>query len=116
MLSPIAETGMALGDWACESKARMEAAKRCLALALVRADDNERFIGDLLDIGIDERARIQAARGIPLPCAVLDGSGGGLPIDVAPYGIRRFDLGDHNWRNEFRAWVDEARAQSVAAV
>lgn len=116
LLSPPAETGMALSDWTQASRLRMEAAKRCAALALVRADhSDDRFVGDLLDIGIDERAQIQAARGTPLPCAVLDGSGESLPIDVAPYGIRRFDLGDQDWHKEFRAWVDAARPASAAA-
>jgi hypothetical protein len=109
-LSPAADGGTELHDWARESKARIEAAKRCQALALVRADADESFIGDLLDIGVDERERIRAARGTPLPCAVLDHSGEGLPIDVTPFGIRRFDLGNQNWRGEFRAWIDAAQA------
>jgi TIR domain len=114
-LSRPIDAGTTLGDWARESKARMEAAKLCTAMALVRTNDNERFVGDLLDIGIDERQRIQAARGRPLPCAVLDGSGESLPIDVSPYGIRRFDVSNPNWRNEFRAWVDASQSQAVAA-
>ena len=55
----------------------MEAAKRCEAMALLRVDDGERFIGDLLDIGVSERERIAAARGAPMPCAVLDKTGEG---------------------------------------
>ena len=76
----------------------MEAAKRCEALALLRADDADRFVGDLLDIGVDERERIAGARGAPLPCAVLDKTGEGLPIDVAPFGIERFDVSRTDWR------------------
>jgi hypothetical protein len=115
LLSPPADAGRALGDWARESKMRIEAAKRCDALALVRADGNETFIGDLLDIGVDERERIQSARGTPLPCAVLDRSGEGLPIDISDYGIRRFDLGNRNWRGEFRAWLSDAQPPAAGA-
>ena len=114
-LTPSANSGTTIGDWARESKARIETAKRCAALALVRANDNEDFIGDLLDIGVDERQRIQVARGTPLPCAILDRSGQDLPFDVAPYGIRRFDLSHANWREEFRAWLAEAQPPAVAA-
>jgi hypothetical protein len=115
-LSNALNCGATLGDWARESKTRIETAKRCQAMALVRADSSENFIGDLLDIGIDERERIQTARGTPLPCAVLDGSGEGLPIDVTPFGIRRFDLGNGNWRNEFRVWLDAAETIATAPV
>jgi hypothetical protein len=108
-LSRVEGSGTGLDDWVRESKARIEAAKRCQALALVRAEGDEAFVGDLLDIGIDERERIRAARGAPLPCAVLDRSGESLPIDISPFGIRRFDLSSQNWRGEFRAWVDAAQ-------
>jgi hypothetical protein len=112
-LSAAINTGNALIDWTREVKARFEAAKRCDALALVRGDDNEGFIGDLLDVGVDERERIQSARGTPLPCAVLDRSGVPLPIDVSAYGIERFDLGHENWRNEFGAWLERTRTQGA---
>jgi hypothetical protein len=109
-LSIIPEPGGTIGDWTRESRARMETAKRCAALALVRADDDDCFIGDLLDIGIDERERIQAARGIPLPCAVLDRSGHSLPIDVSDRGIERFDLAKEDWHGKFLGWLDRACA------
>jgi hypothetical protein len=108
-LSPVGGGGDALADWVRESKARFEAAKRCDALALVRPESDDNFIGDLLDIGVDERERIQTARGAPLPCAVFDRSGAALPIDVSPYGIKRFDLSQTNWAPEFSAWLDSAR-------
>jgi hypothetical protein len=107
-LSIVADPGRTLSDWTRESRARIEAAKRCHALALVRADDDECFIGDLLDIGIDERERIQAARGSPLPCAVLDRSGHILPIDVSDRGIERFDLAKDDWHGRFVGWLDQA--------
>jgi hypothetical protein len=112
-LTPPAGPGRTLIDWTRESKLRIEAAKRCAALALVRAHDDECFIGELLDIGIDERERIQRERGVPLPCAVLDGTGEGLPIDVSPYGIRHFDLSQAEWPTAFRSWIDEARQQAA---
>jgi hypothetical protein len=108
-LSARIDVGNALADWTREAKARFEAAKRCDALALVRTDENEGFIGDLLDIGVDERDRIQSERGKALPCAVLDQSGAPLPIDVSALGIRRFDLRHQDWQREFGSWLEDAR-------
>ena len=51
-LSTVADPGRDIADWMRESRARIETAKRCDALALVRADGNEKFIGDLLEIGV----------------------------------------------------------------
>jgi hypothetical protein len=56
-LSTVADPGRDIADWSRESRVTIEAAKRCDALALVRADDDVRFIGDLLEIGVDERSR-----------------------------------------------------------
>jgi hypothetical protein len=104
-----------LAGWQHESGARMEAAKRCSALALLRPQDADRFVGDLIDIGVDERARIEDARGAPLSCAVLDNTGMSMPINVASFGIERFDINRENWRGEFRHWLDSARPQRVGA-
>jgi len=106
--------GGGLADWQREAGARIETAKRCEALALLRPYDSDRFLGDLFDIGVDERARIADARGAPLPCAVLDKTGASLPIDLAPFGIERFDVNRENWRGEFRQWLDAARAEAAA--
>ena len=114
-LSAVADPGRDIADWMRESRARIETAKRCDALALVRADGNEKFIGDLLEIGVDERERIQTARGAPLPCAVLDSSGQTLPIDVSSYGIERFDIGRDDWRSQFQGWLKQAQESSAAA-
>jgi TIR domain len=114
-LSAVADPGRDIADWMRESRARIETAKRCDALALVRADGNEKFIGDLLEIGVDERERIQTARGAPLPCAVLDRSGQTLPIDVSSYGIERFDVGRDDWRSRFQGWLKQAQESSAAA-
>jgi hypothetical protein len=70
----------------------------------------------LLDIGVDERERIQCARGAPLPCAVLDRSGERLPIDVSGLGIARFDLSNEDWRGKFHGWLEQARDQPAAAL
>jgi len=111
-LTAPASAGRSLADWQCEARGiRMEAAKRCEAMALLRVEVGERFIGDLLDIGVSERERIATARGSPMPCAVLDKAGGGLPIDVAPFGIECFDVNRTGWRGEFRQWLDASRAQ-----
>jgi len=114
-LSTVPDPGRDIADWMRESRARIETAKRCDALALVRADADERFIGDLLEIGIDERERIQSARGAPLPCAVLDRSGESLPIDVSSYGIEHFDVGREGWRGQFQGWLQQAHERSAAA-
>jgi hypothetical protein len=107
--------GKQLLDWTLESKIRIEAAKSCDALALVRATGDENFIGTLLDIGLSERETIQCVRGAPLPCAVLDQSGVELPIDVSRWGIERLDLRNDHWRGDFRQWLDEAETQPVLA-
>lgn len=101
--------------WQREASERIERARRCEALALLRVDAGERFVGDLLDIGVDERERIAVARGAPLPCAVLDKTGEGLPKDLAQFGIERFDVNRNEWRAEFRAWLDAARAPPAQA-
>jgi hypothetical protein len=108
-LTPVVDPGRDLAEFARESRVRIEAAARCDALALVRGDSDARFVGDLIDIGIRERERMQIARGAPLPCAVLDRSGETLPIDVSGYDIERFDLGSDDWRNKFRGWLGMSR-------
>jgi hypothetical protein len=118
-ITPVASAvsaGKGLVDWQREAKSiRFEAAKRCEALALLRLDNSERFVGDLLDIGVDERERIAAARGGPMPCAVLDKTGNGLPIDVGPFGIERFDVNQTEWRGRFRSWLDASWGSSAGA-
>jgi len=107
--------GGGLRSWQREAKTRVEAAKRCEALALLRVDDGDRFVGDLLDIGVNERERISGARGAPMPCAVLDKTGEGLPIDVSPFGIECFDVNLTDWHNRFRDWLDWWRARPAGA-
>jgi hypothetical protein len=103
-------------DLAEESRRRIETAKLCDALALVRADgDNNRFLGDLLQIGWMERGLIEADRGRPLPCAVLDRSGAALPMDLSDRGIERFDLSNSDWHGKFRGWLDQGLTQRTAS-
>jgi hypothetical protein len=106
IISLMAETdgGKDLAVWQREARDRIEIAKRCEALFLLRVDDGERFVGDLLDIGVDERERIADARGAPMPCAVLDTTGKPLPINLAQFGIEHFDL-KANWHSNFREWL-----------
>ncbi|HXZ16870.1 MAG TPA: toll/interleukin-1 receptor domain-containing protein [Roseiarcus sp.] len=101
--------------WQREAKVRIELASRCEALALLRADGDERFLGDLLDVGVDERKRIVGVRGGSLPCAVLDRSGEALPINVARYDIERFDINRSDWLGAFRAWFASRAAPAGAA-
>jgi TIR domain-containing protein len=112
-LTATIDPGRDIADWSRESRARVETAKRCDALVLVRQDGNERFVGDLLEIGVDERERIQSARGTPLPCAVLDRSGQALPIDVSPFGIEHFDIRADGWGGQFRGWLDKTRVSAA---
>jgi hypothetical protein len=93
----------------------IEAAKRCEALALLRVNTGGGFVGDLLDIGVDERKRVSDARGAPMPCAVLDKTGERLPIPVAQFGIERFDINVPDWRGQFRDWLDAARGRPAGA-
>ena len=114
-VSPVPDHGRDIADWRRESRARIETAKRCDALALLRGDGDELFIDDCMEIGIDERERIESARGAPLPCAVLDRSGQALPVDVSGFGIERFDLGRDDWRGKFHGWLNQNRARPAAA-
>jgi TIR domain len=115
-VTAISDPGRDLADLTRESRVRIEAAQRCHALALVRADADARFVGDLIDIGMRECERIAIARGAPLPCAVLDRSGEPLPIDISGHQIERFDLGSDDWRGKFRGWLDKSGAQTAAAL
>jgi hypothetical protein len=100
-------------DWRGESAERINKATRCEALALLRADGDVKFIGDLIDIGLDERDRIESARGKPLPCAVLDRSGEPPPIDLRSHGIQHFDICNSDWRTKFRGWLDQPPSHLV---
>jgi hypothetical protein len=53
--------------------------------------------------------------GAPLPCAVLDKIGDGLPVDLAQFGIERFDANKADWRGHFRAWLDAPHSARVGA-
>jgi hypothetical protein len=114
-VSAVADPGRDIADFTRESRRRIDDARRCAALALLRSDDDERFTDDLYQVGVDERERIQNDRGVPLPCAVLDRSGKNLAFDLPGYGIERFDLGRDDWRGKFRVWFSQAQAQPAAA-
>jgi hypothetical protein len=115
--APIVGAGKSLAEWQREAKQlREEAARRCQALALVRVPDGGRFLGDLLDIGVDERERIVAARGgAPMPCAVFDKTGQDPPFDLARFDVKRFDLSETYWAGQFRAWLDASLAPTTLA-
>lgn len=109
---PMTTLTVASGDmaqWQRDAKIRMETAKRCDALALLRADESDdRFVDDVFEIGVDERERIGLARGRPLPCAVLDKTGVPLPLDVSGFGIEHFDVSRDGWPGAFASWLDAA--------
>ena len=85
---------------------------RCAGVAAAKCGPGD-FVGDLLDVGVDERERVRVARGAPLPCAVLDRSGAPLEVDAARFGIERFELGNPQWPAAFLAWIGR-RAASAA--
>lgn len=117
-LTPVSASigaGTDLTDWTRESRIRIEAAKHCAALALVRTETDPNFVATLLDIGLSEREVIAAARGAPLPCAVLDRTGEDLPVDVRGWGIERFDLRSNSWLGSFLQWLDAVRAPAARA-
>jgi TIR domain len=108
--------GKGVANFQREAQAlRIEAAKRCEALALLPVNTGGGFVGDLLDIGVDERKRVSDARGAPMPCAVLDKTGERLPIPVAQFGIERFDINAPDWGGQFRSWLDAARGRPAEA-
>jgi hypothetical protein len=115
-ISAVADRGRDIADFARERRERITVAKQCDALALVRGDGDERFIDDLMEIGVAERERIESARGAPMPCAVLDRSGHGMPIDVSGFGIERFDLGAEDWRGKFHVWLDHSPSRPATAI
>jgi hypothetical protein len=97
-----------------ESKARITAVRYCDALALLRPSADPAFVGDPLDVGVDERERVRVVRGAPLPCAVLDRSGAPMEVDVARFGIECFELGNPQWPAAFLTWIGRHRAASAA--
>jgi hypothetical protein len=112
VVTPIApKTGGSLADWREESRARIEAAQHCDALTLLRGSADAGFGDELCDIAIDERERINAARGAPLACAVLDASR--APFPMAEFarrnGIELFDLNEPAWRSSLKAWAESSR-------
>jgi hypothetical protein len=102
-----------LTDWQREANQRILMAKHCEALALLRVGDADRFLEDLLSIGVDERKRISDVRGAPMPCVVLDKIGEDLPFDVAPFGIQLIDVNQTDWHGRFCSWLEASRATSA---
>jgi TIR domain len=106
-------SGNDIADYQAEVTARVQAAERCDALALLRATDDPMFEDEFLEIGADELARINASRpDRPLQCAVLDAAKS--PFKLADYalrsGVKLFDLNDPAWRPTFKAWIVGAMA------
>ena len=107
--------GGGLTAWQSEANQRIVMAKHCVALALLRVGDADRFLDDLLGIGVEERKRISGTRGALLPCAVLDKIGERLPFDLADFGIERFDVNRLDWLDQFRSWLDASRGKPAGA-
>ena len=104
-----------LADWQRDAGARIETARRCDALALMRPDADDDFVDDFYSFGVDERERIAIARGAPMPCAILDGSGTKMPFSASDFDVERFDIKDDGWRGRFKQWLDGVRAQTTGS-
>jgi hypothetical protein len=115
LVAPPSTSGSDPARWTEESRKRIAAARYCDALALFRPTADPAFVGDLLDVGVDERERISVARGAPLPCAVLDGADEPLEVDPGSFGIGRFVIGDPGWPSAFLTWIDQHRSASAGA-
>jgi hypothetical protein len=112
VVTPVpATSGGSQADWTAESRDRIEVAQHCDALTLLRGSADHYFEYELLDIAMDERERINAARGSVLPCAVLDASRS--PFPMAEFARRNrialFDLGEPAWRMSFKGWAETSR-------
>ncbi len=116
-VAPAVGAGKGLAGWQDEAKQRIRMVKHCEALALLRVGDEDRFVDDLLGIAVNERKEMSGARGGPLPCAVLDKIGDSLSIDLdlAQFGIERFDVTRSDWRGQFRSWLDASRVAPTEA-
>jgi hypothetical protein len=105
MVAAISTPERDLTEWQAERRLSLALQDDFTALALVRTDTDKSFLDDLLDIGVDDRRRMEAQRGTALPCAVLDNSGHDFPVDLTPFGIRRFDLSSPDWLAGFQTWL-----------
>jgi hypothetical protein len=98
-----------------ESQRRIQLAKRCDALTLLRTPNDPSFDDELIDIAFDELERINKERSRPIACAVLDGGGSDheLVQSVAIKGVRHFPLSDPAWPR--RSWHGLRIARQVPA-
>src|SRR5262249_34517028 len=101
---PLDRTGT-LTSWSDERAIRMQRARSCDVLGLIRPAADADFTSELLDIAVDEREQIAAVRGAPLPCAVFDGYGRQLPSFATRFGLQGFDLRTPEWAEAFSAWL-----------
>ena len=96
-----AEGGLA--SWQRESGARMETAKRCEALALLRPEDGRPISSAISSTSASTSARgspMRAARRCPARCSTTPGRA--CRSTSTPFGIEHFDVSRENWRGEFR--------------
>lgn len=98
-----------------ERRARLAMVKRCNALALVTADGGARDEEDFFQICVDERKEMEAAHGGPLPCIVLDRSGGRLSFAPNDWDAGYIDATRPDWRGEMRDWFRQALATGAGA-
>lgn len=94
-----------------ERRTRMATARRCDALILLRTRADDSFDnGDLFDIGVDEREKIEAESGKSLPCAILDKATTPPPA-IEDFGIARLDAAGPHWIDAFNTWLIQARGR-----
>jgi hypothetical protein len=111
VVDPVPDAASAtIGAVHLESQQRIELAKRCDALTLLRTPDDSSFDDELIDIAFDELERINKERSRPIACAVLDGgrSDHELLQSVAIRGVRHFRLSDPAWPSTVMAWIADS--------
>ncbi len=96
-----------------ERRLRLKMIKRCDAIALVTGDGGELDEDEFFQVCVDERNEIEAAHGGPMPCVVLDRSGGRLSFVPTDWGAAYIDATRENWRREMRYWFDRATAPAA---
>jgi len=97
-----------------ERRLRLKMIKRCDALALVTGQGDETDEDEFFEVCVDERKEIEAAHGGPMPCVVIDRSGGRLPFVPTDWGAACIDATRDNWRREMRSWLARAVVQPPA--
>ena len=91
-----------------ERRSRLNQAKRCDALVFVTGTGGAADEDEFFQVCVDDRRVMEGERGAPLPCVVLDRSGGRLSFSPAAWDAACIDATREGWRDELLAWADRA--------